>query len=78
MEDGYWDLFWNTGLPEFYLLRKQESEGETEEQETRAPGTGRAEREGGGVAREPPLGKGHGLRAGGPPATLTSRIRFGA
>ena len=23
MEDGYWDLFWNTGLPEAYLLRKQ-------------------------------------------------------
>ena len=36
MEDGYWDLFWNTGLPEFSLLRKQESEGEAEEQETRA------------------------------------------
>ena len=23
MEDGYWDLFWNTGLPEAYLLRKR-------------------------------------------------------
>lgn len=34
MEDGYWDLFWNTGLPEFYLLRKQE-EQEEEEQEQR-------------------------------------------
>ena len=20
MEDGYWDLFWNTGLPEAYSL----------------------------------------------------------
>ncbi len=26
MEDGYWDLFWSTGLPEFYLLRKREEE----------------------------------------------------
>jgi len=34
MEDGYWDLFWNTGLPEFYLLRKKD-EDEEEEQETR-------------------------------------------
>ncbi len=34
MEDGYWDLFWNTGLPEFYLLRKQDEDKE-EEQETR-------------------------------------------
>ena len=23
MEDGYWDLVWNTGLPEAYLLRKR-------------------------------------------------------
>lgn len=23
MEDGYWDLFWNTGLPEAYLLRRR-------------------------------------------------------
>ena len=35
MEDGYWDLFWNTGLPEFYLLRKQEEYGNEEEQERR-------------------------------------------
>ena len=34
MDDGYWDLFWNTGLPEAYLLRKQEERGE-EEQEQR-------------------------------------------
>lgn len=34
MEDGYWDLFWNTGLPEFYLLRKKDEDKE-EEQETR-------------------------------------------
>ncbi len=33
MEDGYWDLFFNTGLPEFYLLQKREEE---EEQERRA------------------------------------------
>ena len=25
MEDGYWDLFWRTGAPAFYLLRKQEN-----------------------------------------------------
>lgn len=39
MEDGYWDLFWNTGLPEFYMLRKREEENapdSEEEQETRA------------------------------------------
>lgn len=40
MEDGYWDLFWSTGLPEFYLLRRQEEEdngdgGEEQEQRTR-------------------------------------------
>lgn len=35
MEDGYWDLFWNTGRPEFYLLRKHEAEGNREEQERR-------------------------------------------
>lgn len=23
MDDGYWDLFWATGAPEFYLLRGQ-------------------------------------------------------
>ena len=25
MEDGYWDLFWQTGAPEFYLLREREN-----------------------------------------------------
>ena len=35
MDDGYWDLFWTTGLPEFYLLRRQESEEREEEQEQR-------------------------------------------
>ena len=35
MEDGYWDLFWNTGRPEFYLLRKHEEAGNAEEQERR-------------------------------------------
>ena len=35
MDDGYWDLFWNTGLPEFYLLQKQEKERDEEEQEQR-------------------------------------------
>jgi len=34
MEDGYWGLFWNTGRPEFYLLRKKDEDKE-EEQETR-------------------------------------------
>lgn len=34
MEDGYWGLFWQTGAPEFYLLRKQEDE--RQEDETRA------------------------------------------
>lgn len=34
MEDGYWDLFWNTGLPEFYLMRKKDGE-EASEQEAR-------------------------------------------
>lgn len=33
MEDGYWDLFWNTGAPEFYLLRKQGDERGSQEQE---------------------------------------------
>ena len=36
MEDGYWGLFWQTGAPEFYLLRKrQEKEdgGEKPEQD---------------------------------------------
>lgn len=33
MEDGYWDLFWNTGLPEFFLLRKKEEEDRREESE---------------------------------------------
>ena len=32
MDDGYWDLFWNTGAPEFYLLRKREKERDEEEQ----------------------------------------------
>ena len=37
MEDGYWDLFWQTGAPEFYLMRKKDKDGEeTAEQETRA------------------------------------------
>lgn len=27
MEDRYWDLFWNTGMPEFYLLQKREEAG---------------------------------------------------
>ena len=35
MDDGYWDLFWNTGLPEAYLLRKRENERDEEEQEQR-------------------------------------------
>lgn len=26
MEDGYWDLFWQTGAPAFYLMRKKEEE----------------------------------------------------
>ena len=34
MEDGYWDRFWDTGAPEFYLLRKKDG-GENPEQETR-------------------------------------------
>lgn len=33
MEDGYWDLFWRTGEPTFYLLRKHEGENETGRQE---------------------------------------------
>ena len=35
MEDGYLDLFWSTGLPEFYLLRKREDEAREDEQERR-------------------------------------------
>lgn len=35
MDDGYWDLFWNTGLPEFYLLQKRENEEREEELERR-------------------------------------------
>ena len=27
MDDGYWDLFWATGAPEFYLLRGQRESG---------------------------------------------------
>jgi hypothetical protein len=26
MEDGYWGLFWETGAPEFYVLREQDGE----------------------------------------------------
>lgn len=33
MEDGYWDLFWDTGAPEFYLLRKKDGEAGREESE---------------------------------------------
>ena len=36
MEDGYWDLFWSTGRPEFYLLRKREDEERDKGQEQRA------------------------------------------
>ena len=36
MEEGYWGLFWQTGAPEFYLLRKQEEETSQEERETHA------------------------------------------
>lgn len=28
MEDGYWNLFWATGAPAFYLLGKREEEPE--------------------------------------------------
>ena len=31
MEDGYWDLFWQTGAPEIYLLGKKDGK-ETSEQ----------------------------------------------
>lgn len=30
MGDGYWDLFWRTGIPALYLLRKQQEEQEDE------------------------------------------------
>ena len=35
MADGYWGLFWQTGAPEFYLLREQEDKegGEASEQD---------------------------------------------
>ena len=33
MEDGYWDLFWQTGEPTFYLLRKHEDANEPERRE---------------------------------------------
>lgn len=23
MEEGYWNLFWETGAPEFYLMKKE-------------------------------------------------------
>ena len=35
MEDGYWDLFWSTGLPEAYLLQKRKDEEQEEEPRTR-------------------------------------------
>ena len=35
MEDGYWDLFWNTGLPEAYLLRKRKDREPGEKQDRR-------------------------------------------
>ena len=35
MEDGYWDLFWSTGAPEFYLMRKREDKDEEQETRTR-------------------------------------------
>ncbi len=27
MADGYWDLFWETGAPEFYMLRRRQEDG---------------------------------------------------
>ena len=30
MEDGYWNLFWATGAPAFYLLGKTDGGGEQE------------------------------------------------
>ena len=27
MADGYWDLFWETGAPEFYMLRRRQADG---------------------------------------------------
>ena len=35
MKESYWNLFWLTGVPAFYLLRKQEEELRREEQERR-------------------------------------------
>ncbi len=35
MGNDYWDLFWNTGLPAFYLLQKQKMKEEEEELERR-------------------------------------------
>lgn len=32
MEDGYWDLFWRTGAPEFYLMKKGRQNGEPPEE----------------------------------------------
>lgn len=29
MEDGYWNLFWSTGRPEFYLRARRAPQGET-------------------------------------------------
>ena len=33
MGDGYWGLFWQTGVPEFYLLREREKEDGREKPE---------------------------------------------
>ena len=30
MDDGYWDLFWNTGLPEAYLRARRAPRGGTD------------------------------------------------
>ena len=35
MEDGYWGLFWQTGMPEFYLMKKKDEDGGEEEREQR-------------------------------------------
>lgn len=34
--DGYWNLFWETGAPEFYLLRREE-DAPAEEEAAQAP-----------------------------------------
>ena len=33
MEDGYWSLFWETGAPEFYLMRRENEENAGEQPE---------------------------------------------